>query len=418
MQPANIQDQIHTVIKWFFIIVLVGIFCGLASALFLVSLNWVTDFRESHKWIIAFLPLAGLFIGTVYHKWGKSVVKGNNLILEEYENPKKAIDFKMAPMILITTLITHLFGGSAGREGTAVQMGGAIADRFTKWFNLSKAERKTLLILGISGGFASVFGTPLTAGVFAIEILYFSAFSYQAIFPAFLVAFIANHTVEFLRIKHTIYHIPFVPEMNIKHFFWAVLAGTFFGLSAMAFSKTTHFWSHLFSKKITFPPFRPFIGGIVITAAVWLMGTTKFIGLGIPTIVDSFEMQQPWFVFLLKILFTSFTLGVGFKGGEVTPLFFVGATLGSALSFWIPLPMALLAGMGFIAVFSGATHTPIACTIMGMELFGPNCGLYVTVACIVAYFCSGSTGIYKSQIIKGPKTILYSKLKREEMENL
>lgn len=418
MPKKAYQKIVLEITKWTFIILFIGISTGCASAFFLASLNWITDYREQHLWIISLLPLAGLLIGLMYFYWGKNVIKGNNLILEEYEKPQKEIPLKMAPLVLISTLITHLFGGSAGREGTAVQMGGAIADQLTSIFNLNKEARKIILILGISAGFASVFGTPFTAAIFAIEILYFSAFSYKNLLPSFLVAFVAYYTVEFWKIKHTHYHIPEIPEMSFPNLFWIILTGVLFGLTAMLFAQLTHFWNHLFAKTLKFPPLRPFFAGIVIAVAVFTMSSTQFIGLGIPTIVTSFEHPQAFYVFLLKILFTSFTLGAGFKGGEVTPLFFVGATLGSALSFFVPLPVAFLAGIGFVAVFSGATHTPIACTIMGMELFGVECGLYVGLACIVSYFCSGPVGIYQSQIVKGPKTSLYKKFKREELENL
>ncbi|MGG7034293.1 MAG: chloride channel protein [Flavobacterium sp.] len=418
MSAKAFQKTALEISKWIFIILFIGIFTGCASSLFLASLNWVTNYREQNIWIISLLPLAGLLIGLMYFYWGKNVVKGNNLILEEYENPEKTIPLKMAPLVLITTLITHLFGGSAGREGTAVQMGGAIADQFTSIFNLNKEERKIILILGISAGFASVFGTPFTAAIFSIEILYFSNFSYKNLLPSFLVAFVAYYTVEFWQIKHTHYHIPEIPDMSFSNLFWIIIIGILFGLTAMLFARLTHFWNHLFSKNIKFPPLRPFFAGIVIAIAVFSMGSTQFIGLGIPTIITSFEHPQAFHIFLLKILFTSFTLGSGFKGGEVTPLFFVGATLGSALSIFVPLPVALLAGIGFVAVFSGATHTPIACTIMGMELFGIECGIYVGLTCTVAYFCSGPVGIYQSQIVKGPKKALYRKFKREEIGNL
>lgn len=152
---------------------------------------------------------------------------------------------------------------------------------------------------------------------------------------------------------------------------------------------------------------RPVAGGVIIALAVWALGTTKYIGLGVPTIVASFSEQQMWYDFLLKLLFTTFTIGVGFKGGEVTPLFFVGATLGSALSFIIPLPMSLLAGLGFVAVFAGATNTPIACTFMGIELFGIEPGIYLGIACVVAYLFSGHTGIYTSQVVGTPKHLIY-----------
>jgi H+/Cl- antiporter ClcA len=404
--------------KWTILTVIIGITSGFTSGLFLFSLEIVTDYREINQWIIYFLPFGGLIIGYGYYIYGKRVVEGNNLILEEYSNPKKKIPFRMAPMVLLGTLITHLFGGSAGREGTAIQMSTSIADQFTNLFSLDKEDRKIILICGISAGFASVFGTPLAGAIFAIEVLLLRKINFKSVFPTFLVAFIAFYTVEFLPVKHTHYSIPFIPAISFKIVLLALLVGIPFGFAAMLFSKSTHWWGEMFAKYISFPPLRPFVGGIVIAVAIFLMGTTQFVGLGIPTIVDSFQTQQLGSVFLLKILFTGFTLGAGFKGGEVTPLFFVGATLGSFLSLYIPLPTALLAGMGFVAVFSGATHTPIACTVMGMELFGIESGLFLGIACLVSYLFSGRKGIYSTQKIGGVKGKIYDNFKKTTFEKL
>jgi H+/Cl- antiporter ClcA len=418
MNLENAKKIMFVTLKWILICVLTGIFSGSASAFFLVTLDWVTQYREHNNWMIWLLPIGGLMIGLGYYYWGKSVVKGNNLLLEEYENPQKKIPLKMAPLVLFGTLITHLFGGSAGREGTAVQMGGAIADQFTSIFKLDNTDRKTLIILGISAGFASIFGTPLAGALFALEVLYFSKISYKSIPLSFLTAYIAYFTVEFWHVKHTHYSIPILPEMSFTTLFWIIPVSILFGLAAMLFSRSTHFWGYLFSKNISFPPLRPFVGGIILAVAIYCIGTTKYIGLGIPEIVDSFSNPNASYDFILKILFTGFTLGAGFKGGEVTPLFFVGATLGSALSIVVPLPIALLAGMGFVAVFSGATHTPVACTVMGMELFGIESGIFIGIACLIAYFSSGSVGIYNTQIVKGAKYHVYQKLRRKNMELL
>lgn len=402
---------IFYLLKWLFFAIVIGCIVGTASAFFLTSLNWVTNWRENHVWIIALLPIGGLIIGLLYHYWGTSVVKGNNQLLEELHTPKQIIPLKMAPLILTGTLITHLFGGSAGREGTAVQMGGAIGDQFTHLFKLSDTDRKIIIIMGISAGFASVFGTPLAGAVFALEIMILGRIRHEAILPSFLVALIADYSCTAWNVSHTHYSIPFVPKMNPEYFIYTVGAGILFGLAALAFSKSTHFFSQLFKDKVKYAPLRPFIGGIFIAIAVWQLGTTKYIGLGIPTITEAFSYNLPAYDFIIKLLLTAFTLGAGFKGGEVTPLFFIGATLGNALFFFVPLPIALLAGMGFVAVFSGATNTPIACTIMGMELFGIECGLYIGLASIAAYFFSGHTGIYSSQIIGGPKHHLYERIK-------
>lgn len=405
----NLKTKILLALKWIFICVLIGILSGSASAFFLITLEFVTQYRIHHDWIIWLLPIGGLLVGFSYYYLGKDVVKGNNLLLEEYENPKQIIPLKMAPLVFFGTIITHLFGGSAGREGTAVQMGGAIADQFTRIFKLDDSERKTLIILGISAGFASVFGTPLAGAVFALEVVYFSKINLKSILLSFIVAYAAYFTVEIWQVKHTHYSIPLVPEITATNLFYTLICGILFGFAALLFSRSTHFWGLLFSKTIKYPPLRPFVGGIILAITIAGFGFSKFSGLGVPVIVDSFTNTNAWYDFLLKILFTGFTLGAGFKGGEVTPLFFVGATFGSALSLVVPMPIALLAGMGFVAVFSGATHTPIACTIMGIELFGIESGIYIAIVCVIAYLSSGSVGIYKSQIVKGPKYKLYQK---------
>lgn len=404
--------------KWILICVLVGILAGASSALFLYTLNLATDYRDTHLWLIFLLPVAGLAIGYLYHFYGKEVSKGNNLILEEYEKPKSTIPLKMAPMVYIGTILTHLFGGSAGREGTAVQMSTAIADQFTKLFPLSNEERKILLIIGISGGFASIFGTPLTGAIFAIEVLYFSRVSLKSIIPSFLTAFIAYYTVEFFQIPHTQYPKPNITELHLHIIPWLIFAGIVFGLTARMFSTSVHYFTQKAKELISYPPLRPFLGGLIFALVIYFTGATKYLGLGIPTILDSFQYAQEGDVFLLKLIATAFILGTGFKGGEVTPLFFIGAALGSALSVFVPLPVSLLAAMGFVAVFSGATHTPIACTIMGFELFGWQSGIYVGIACFVAYFCSGYLGIYESQVVKGPKHILYHFLTKRNLKNL
>lgn len=419
-QPAatSLKQSLLSFAIWLLLAIPIGVLVGWASVFFLKSLDWVTNYRESHLWIIALLPLGGLAIGLSYHYLGESVVKGNNLLLEELHTPKKIIPFRMVPLVLFGTLATHLFGGSAGREGTAVQMGGAIADRFTKWFRLSDTDRKVIIIMGISAGFASVFGTPLAGAVFALEVMVLGKVRYQALLPSFIVAYIAHYTCILFNVHHTHYSIPAAPALQPDTLLYTLLCGILFGLAAMLFSKTVHFFSAQFKKFIICPPLRPVIGGVIIALIVWVMGTTKYIGLGVPTIVDSFSVQQPYYAFLIKLLLTTFTLGAGFKGGEVTPLFFVGATLGSALFLIVPLPMALLAGMGFVAVFSGATNTPIACTIMGIELFGSEAALYLGIACVVAYLFSGYTGIYASQISGGPKHFLYGKFVKKSSHEL
>ena len=395
----SLRFLINYLFKWIVIALAIGCLIGSASALFLTSLEFVTQFRENHLWIISLLPLVGLIIGLLYHHYGKSVEAGNNLIIANIQNPKEIISFKMAPMVYFGTLATHLFGGSAGREGTALQMSAAIADQFSKPFKLSDYDRTILLTAAVAGGFGSVFGTPIAGAIFALEFSKRDRIQYEAIFPAAITALFANFITGLWQVDHTHYFIPEIPTTTFINLTYTIIAGIIFGICARFFSLGMKYLSSFFKSYIQYPPLRPFVGGLIVVFCIGLLGTTKYIGLGIPTIVTAFENQLPYYDFAIKFVLTVITLSTGFKGGEVTPLFFIGATLGSALSFFIPLPTGLLAGMGFVTVFAGATNTPIACIMMAMELFGLDCGIYVTIACIVAYYISGNTSIYSQQLV-------------------
>jgi len=409
MQTEKLNANFLYLLKWVVISLLVACIVGSATAWFLMALDFVTTWRSHHIWIVNFLPLIGLAIGLAYHYYGAETKKGNNLILEAHQSTDtlvKPIPLLMAPLIFISTLLTHLAGGSAGREGTAVQMGGAIADQFTNLFKLNAAERKTVLIIGVSAGFAAVFGTPWAAAIFALEIMSFKKIKIENIIPSFATAFGAHYICLTWQVKHTIYSIPLIPAISFSNFTWSILAGLIFGLTALAFTYSNKLFESLFSK-IKFAPLRPFVGGIFIALFIVLANSTKYIGLGIPSISNAFVSPAGNFDFAIKLLLTSLTLSAGFKGGEVTPLFFIGATLGSILIWFIPLPMALLAGMGFVAVFAGATHCALASIVMGVEIFGLQAGLYIGIASIVAYFSSGIHGIYSAKLKTGAKYELY-----------
>jgi H+/Cl- antiporter ClcA len=408
--PARSPAIFLELLRWVPVAAAVGIMAGSASALLLVSLAYASEVREAHIWIVALLPLAGLAVGILYRYLGASVEAGNNLILEEIHaeahHPDAVIPFRMTPLILLGTFVTHLFGGSAGREGTAIQTGASLADQLCRplapLIGSGRRQRRIVLMMGISAGFASVFGTPLAGTVFGLEVLALGVLTYEAIAPCIIASFIGDLVTRAWHVHHTVYTVDSIPPMSIPGLASAMAAGIAFGLMAMAFAKLTHAIKHLAARQIAWAPLRPFFGGALVAAAVFTLGTDRtrrFLGLGVPEIVAAFHQPLPVYDFAAKTIFTSVTLGAGFKGGEVTPLFYIGATMGNALAHILPLPATLLAGMGFVAVFAGAANTPIASTLMAVELFGAEAGAYCGIACVLSYLFSGHNGIYTSQRI-------------------
>lgn len=394
------------IVKWSVIGSLVGVLTGSGSALFLAALDAVTQQRLQHPWLLWLLPFGGALVSYLYWKYGKDASKGNNLILEQIHDGGGAIPLRMAPLVLFGTILTHWFGGSAGREGTAVQMGGSLSEWIGKRLRLSPADRRIILMCGISSGFGSVFGTPLAGTVFGLEVLALGMIRYEALFACFVASFIGDLTTKAWGIHHIHYSVNTIPAITLITVLKVVLASMVFGLASILFSELTHWLRARFTGWFRNPAVKSFAGGCILIAIVYAFGTREYLGLGLPLIGDAFEGTAPKLAFLWKTVFTSITLGAGFQGGEVTPLFVIGATLGSTLAGLLHLAVPFMAALGFIAVFSGATNTPIACFIMGIELFGSENLVYMFIACVVSYYFSGHTGIYVSQRIGVSKSRL------------
>ncbi len=396
---------------WVFLALPVALLAGSASALFLWALGEVTRVQWEQPHLLWFLPLGGVAVGLLYHYLGKGSDRGNNLLIDEIHQPGGGVPARMAPLVLIGTLVTHLFGGSAGREGTAVQMGGSLAGLVARWLRLRPENRRLMLMCGIAAGFGAVFGTPLTGALFALEVLVIGRLQYDALIPVLVASIVGDATCSAWGIHHTVYHLEVSAAagnhapLQVLLLGKVALAGIAFGLCGRFFAELTHGFQRLFARWVPYAPLRPALGAVVVIALVHALGTRDYLGLGVTappggqvSILSSFEQDgvTPW-SWWWKTIYTAVTLGSGFKGGEVTPLFFIGSTFGHTLGLLLHEPVALFAALGFIAVFAGAANTPLSCTVMGIELFGSHYALYFAVACFMAYFFSGHTGIYLSQ---------------------
>jgi H+/Cl- antiporter ClcA/PII-like signaling protein len=415
--------------KWLAIAAALGTVIGSAVAFFLWSLERATEVRFGHPQLVFALPLAGFAIGLLYLHFGRSVERGNNLILDQIHEPSGGVPLRMAPLVLIGTVVTHLFGGSAGREGTAVQIGASLAGDLRRWLPLPAHDSRTLLMAGVAAGFGAVFGTPLAGAVFAMEVLAIGRISYESLAPCLAASIVGDCTVRAWGISHSRYCISVVsagaltshPPLSWGLMLKVAVAAIAFGMASVLFGKIAHGFQRLFASIVPWSALRPALGGLVVVGMVVTLGTRDYLGLGTTaplsspgavTIQSCFTADgATWWSWWWKLLFTAVTLGSGFKGGEVTPLFFIGAALGNALARLLNAPIDLFAGLGFVAVFAGATNTPLACTIMGLELFLPNSpglldsgfSIYLAVACFLSYLVSGHSGIYSSQRIGTPK---------------
>ena len=379
----------RNVLRWGAILPLVSLVVGAAGAGFLHALDAVTKPYQSTPWLIVSLPFIGLLTVWLYKGPLKASAGGVKTLVDQIKAPTSPLPASMGPSIIGTTLLSHLGGASVGREGTALQMGGAIADQGSRWIVLNESERRTLILCGVSAGFAAVFGTPIAAAIFALEFVRLRSW---AILPCLATAFLADIVGrKFFFAQHSDYRLPLPAEYDLSGFGSAVLLGLASGGIA---------WLYVFlsrreaAKPNPEPYARIFFAGTIFSAAIYFHHSVDLTGLGLPVIESALVEPAAPLTFVFKFLFTIICVSAGFRGGEVTPLFFVGATLGSAAAVLLSLPLSICAALGFVAVFAGAGAVPLACAVMACELFGWSIGGYALVACAVSWVMAGRKGLY------------------------
>lgn len=378
-----------TLLRWSALLLAVSFVVGALGAGFLHALDAVTQIFKSTPWMLVSLPFIGLLTVWLYQGPLKASAGGVKTLLAQIKTPTSPLPATMGPSIIGTTLLSHLGGASVGREGTALQMGGAIADQGSRWFDLTEAERRTLILCGVSAGFSAVFGTPLAAAIFALEFVRRRSW---AIVPCLAAAFLADLAGRKLCFAtHADYRLPVPATYDLNGLGSAVALGLACGLIARLYVWLSQYEKALDNDQ---PYARIFFAGVTFSLMVYFNQWQDFTGLGLHMIDSALVEPSPPEVFLIKLLLTGTCVFAGYRGGEVTPLFFVGATLGSAAAAYLSLPLGVCAALGFVAVFAGAGAVPLACAVMAGELFGWSIGGYALLACAMSWLVAGRKGVY------------------------
>lgn len=401
------EHYLVSVIKWILVSTACGTVCGIAGTAFHKCVEIATNLRIRNPWLIFFLPLGGLLIAFIYRKTEMTKNSGTNNVISSVRT-SEYVPMRLGPVIFISTVLTHLFGGSAGREGAALQLGGSIGFQIGRLFKISEKDRHLLVICGMSGVFSALFGTPVTAAVFSIEVISVGVIYYSGFLPGLCSATVAYFISLLCGAAPTRFVLPVIPDLSVLNFLRVAVIGAAAALSGILFCISLKRSANFFSGKIKNYYLRPVLGGLIILAMTLILRTTDYNGSGMDVIIRATEggTVVPY-AFLLKIIFTAVTIGSGFRGGEIVPTMFIGATLGCTLSWLLGFPPSFGAAVGIAAMFCAVVNCPMASICLASELFGGIGFFYFAAAIGISYVLSGYYGLYSSQ------KIMYSKLHAE-----
>lgn len=398
--------DIAAFLKWSACACVVGTVMGGVGTLFHLCMEWANETRIQQGWLIWLLPLGGAAIALLYRLCGMEQDQGTNLVITSVRSTQR-LSFRTAPLIFISTFFTHLLGGSSGREGAALQMGGSIAYQIGRWIHLDEKDERIIVMCGMSAAFSALFGAPLTAAVFSMEVISVGVMYYAAIVPCVLASVIGFSIAHGFGVSPTFFLITGIPELGPASIGQVILLAALCGGLSVLFCKGLHCIGGLYRKFLHDSILRAVVGGVLVVALAYLVQTRDYNGAGMEIIQNAMQGQARPEAFFLKMIFTALTLGAGFKGGEIVPTFFVGSTFGCVVGGMLGMNPSFGAAIGLVALFCGVVNCPVTSIILSVELFGAQGLLLFAIACAVSYMLSGYYGLYSGQ------KILYSKLKPE-----
>lgn len=403
---AEMRANIRYFIKWSVLALVIGSVAGAAGTLFSMGVSWATGFRLSHPSMLFFLPVSGLLIVWMYHTFHEEGNRGTNMVIDAISSNERVTP-ATGPLIFFSTILTHLGGGSSGREGAALQLGGSIGNSFGEWFKLDERDKKIAIMCGMSAVFSALFGTPVAAAIFSLEVVSIGVLYYAALVPCVFSSFLAVGIARAAGLKGEHFPVEIIPPLHLKTVGLLVLLGILCAAVSILFCVLLHTAEHTYRKYFPDARVRILAGSVLFIALTLLSGTRDYCGSSMGLIESSIEGSVRYEAFLMKMLFTAVALGAGFKGGEIVPTLCVGASLGCAFGEVTGFAPSLCAACGMAALFAGVTNCPITSLVIALELFGYDGMEYFSIIIAVAFALSGYYGLYASQ------KFVYSKTRTE-----